>query len=329
VLIPLPRSVESVPDTPGTRAHHEDESSSESLVVLSRTMLAAPSARPPLASPPADSSPAGVALRRRFEEIQGRVRRNERTEAQSEFRRLAADFPRHSIAPEALYEAAQLEKTSVRSRIEAFREVFDRFPYTIWATRSLLEIGQARFLASDYVGALDALRAYEIWQGEHRATPSFCLTVVYCLLQTDAYAEALGELDLLAVNEPSYQMTEKALEIRAECLIALGRHKEAVQVLRSLLREYPNHAQAPKALLCLGLCYEEIGYAQAGAEVYRQLLTAYPSAATDAPYESGRALERLESIERGILDFLPADIRPTTGGIEMPQQAAPVAPEAE
>jgi tetratricopeptide (TPR) repeat protein len=246
-------------------------------------------------------SAADQVLRKRFREIQAKVLRGRNDEAGREFLKLASDFPLSAIAPEALYEAAQLEKADIKVRLAGFSAIVDQYPSTPWAVRSLCEIGRTQFLLADYAAALDAFRAYQSRQGEEAQKPQLRVSIVYCLLQLRRYEEALDELDRLEVDFPPYRSAEKVLDLKSECQMALARYDEAIFSLRALLREYPNYALVPKALLSLGLCYEQTNRPDEARPVYVQLIQMYPPDRPDTPFETKMAAERIAQLDRPLL----------------------------
>jgi TolA-binding protein len=251
---------------------------------------------------------ADQALRRRFEEIMEKVRRGRRDEGRRQLLDMASGFPRSSIAPEAIFEAAQLERSDVNRRLEDFHRVVDMYPGTEWATRSMREIGEISFLLRDFTAALDAFRAYQIVQGEDCDKPAFRMQIATCLLELRSYEEALAELDRLALDEPAnrgdptHRVAETALDLKSECEMALGRFSQAVASLRELLANYPNYPLAPKAMLALGLCYEEEGQPESAREVYGQILQSYPPGRPETPFETEAARDRLTQMERSIFE---------------------------
>ena len=112
----------------------------------------------PPAAPGADTG-AEQLLRQKYQEIEGKVLRGRNDEARRDFLKLAGDFPGSAIAPEALFAAAQLEKANVNTRLAEFEALTTKFPGTIWATRSLCQIGQTQFLLGNWAQSLEAYRA--------------------------------------------------------------------------------------------------------------------------------------------------------------------------
>ena len=253
-------------------------------------------------------SVADQALRRRFEEVMEKVRRGRRDEGRRQLLDMASSFPRSSIAPEVLFEAAQLERSDVNRRLEGFRRVVETYPATEWATRSMREIGETSFLLRDFTAALDAFRAYQIVQGEDCDKPAFRMQIATCLLELRSYEEALAELDRLALDEranrgdPTHRVAETALDLKSECEMALGRFIQAIVSLSELLANYPNYPLAPKAMLTLGLCYEEEGQSESAREVYGQILQSFPPGRPETPFETEAARDRLTQMERSIFD---------------------------
>jgi TolA-binding protein len=274
-----------------------------SRATLSAIPEIASSATLSLAPAASSASDAGAEqlLRQKYQEIQGKVLRGRNDEARRDFLKLASDFPGSAIAPEALFAAAQLEKASVKTRLAEFQALTTRFPGTIWATRSLCQIGQTQFLLGNWSESLKAYRAYRDQHGEEAGKPAMRMDMTKCCLQLRQYEEGLAELERLEADYPNLRSTEQVLDLKSECQMALSRYDEAIYSLQTLLRSYPNFELAPKAVLCLGLCYEQIGRPQDAKPLYTQLIQTYPADRADTPAETRMAQERLAQLDKPLL----------------------------
>jgi TolA-binding protein len=261
-------------------------------------ITAALTAALPGSPPPAFLSASDAILRKRFLEIQAKSQRGRHDEAQRELRKLAADFPKADVAPQALFEAARLEKANAGNRVAEFQLLIANYPGSYWATCSLLEIGRTESLLGDFEPALAAYRAYQAQGGKAAEQPSVHLDVVCCLLPLGRYAEALKELDRLAAAFPPERGAERVLDLRAECLMALGQYDDAVSTLRTLLSNYPNYALVPKAMLSLALCLELTNKTGEARDVLGQIVRLYPPGRADTPFETGAAAQRLAKMNQ-------------------------------
>lgn len=263
-------------------------------------------------------------LAARLAEAREKAQRGRQAEARGDLLELVKLAPNSALVPESLYEAAWLEKGDVRRRVEEFRQLAFTYPETVWAARSLLEIGESCYELLDYVGALDAYEAYVIVRGDGYDKPALRLKMIYCLLKLRRYDEALSALDQLDASAAAFRTTEQSLDLRAECLMAVGRFDEAAQTLTVLMRDYPNYGLMPKALLSLGLCQEEMGRTAAAREAYGQILDKFAS----APFEARVARARLEMLDRSLFPHVaPPTVVPAPGPA-LPPQAGSVSPPA-
>ncbi|MBN1867343.1 tetratricopeptide repeat protein [Candidatus Sumerlaeota bacterium] len=251
-------------------------------------------------------SPADETLRERLSSIADKIARGRRDEGRRDLLELADSFPESSIAPEALYKAAVLEVSDVNRRIEEFYRIVELYPFSPWATHSVLEIANASFLQSSFSQALDALRAYQIARGEGHDQPPLRMNIVRCLLELRAYEDALSEIEQLESDFPALKTDQHVLDLKAECLMALERYDEAAEALRSLAAEYPNYPQTPKVLLTLGLCYEHLGQRYDARLAYQRLLESYPAERRDTPFETNQAKSRLDAFDRPLFPSTPS-----------------------
>jgi tetratricopeptide (TPR) repeat protein len=264
------------------------------LTDIATQLVAARASKIERSAPEEDRSEIGARLSRRLVEIKGEARTGHREKAQRDLVKLAATFPESQIAPVALYEAAALERSSLDERLRMFKNVFDKYPASYWALKSVLEIGKDRYQQGDFPAALDAFRAYVILKGEGYNDPPLRMNIVVCLAEMRHYSEVLEESDRLIAEYPQYANYETVLAMRGDSMIALERYREAIFTIRTLLHENPVYEKAPKELLLLGLCYEELGQFEAAREIYAQIVKAFPVNRADVPFESLAAKDRLD-----------------------------------
>ncbi len=263
-----------------------------------RTLIQEVRNAPRLALPRQSDTQGTEVLQARMQAIYALAARGRKQQARREFRALADSFSQQSIAPEALYEAAMLEKSNLNQQLIELYGLVNRYPGTVWTERAIKSIAETHLLRGDHLEALDALEAYEILRAEGHNQPAFRMQKVYCFMALLYYDRALSELQLIEIERPTYRNSETILRLRAECLVATEKYESASVALRTLLREYPNHNMAPHALFLLGMSLEEMGRFQTAREIYQQIIRSYPPNRSDTPFETQAAASRLIQLEK-------------------------------
>jgi outer membrane protein assembly factor BamD len=124
----------------------------------------------------------------------------------SEDEAVSADAQLNDTAIAALYNdgITQLNSGNFKTATKKFGEVERRYPYSRWATKSLLMQGYANYRARSYDDATNALKRFISLHPGHRDTP-------YAY-----YLVALSEYEQIGIVERDQSQTERAYEALTE-----------------------------------------------------------------------------------------------------------------
>lgn len=179
--------------------------------------------------------------------------------AATEYRRLAVEQPRSSLADDALYKLAYL-----------YREEFDRLPWAIQTYQLLAD----RYPSSPY--ADDALLWVLQIQGQRQKNPTAVRRT--CALIRDRYA---GDERVLAAAQLQLVKT----------LFTCGLYEQADREAQALISQFPaNERQCAAALLTRARVREKLGKPgdDSAVKLYEQVVAKYPD--TPGATEAKRAI---------------------------------------
>ena len=198
--------------------------------------------------------------------------------------------PPEMVLPEpcftlALQDFEQERRDQARLR---FRELRERFPETLWATRAAFKLGILAL--EDKSGeAVDFLKqAMDLAHVQDYAL----IYHAQAYRQERRFAEAVASYDKLIADYPDSALKPAAVYQRALTLAEASNCTQARMGLEDFTARYPSDAEVPEALTMQADCSLELGEPIRAVEVLRRLWTQYPDHSTAQEVEKAFTLVR-------------------------------------
>lgn len=207
---------------------------------------------------------------------------------------------------EALYSQGeqQLEKSAFfgllndrDKAIESFQQIIDNYPYSDYAVRAELRIGDAYFEDEKYEEALSYYRDFAELHPQHDQVPYTLYRAALCHVRQSkesnrdqtATRQALTYLDKLLARYPQAPQAKEAETLWKEMRSRLAEHEmqiadfymdreeyqSAADRFRGVLNKYPGLGFDAQALYNLGVCYSEMELDDEAQRIFEVILKNY------------------------------------------------------
>ena len=205
--------------------------------------------------------------------------------------------PTHRRAPEALFEAGNIQQMILNEQekaISTFRTLVGNYPvseYTLKAQRRVAEIQKNYFAnyAQSIIEYEKLLRA----DPQNAEAPSYQFEIAQCYTLLHNYDQAAIEYQTLVNQYPKDERLDEVYFQMGNNAYINGKYTEAISAYEILIQRFPKSPLLPQARFGIGNSYEEMNeFAKARAE-YQAVLNNYPS-----PKVVGIRLQALAERER-------------------------------
>jgi tetratricopeptide (TPR) repeat protein len=204
--------------------------------------------------------------------------------------------------------------------MEAYGEIYDRYPEWEYAEHSLMMIG----LCHDWLGQLDeeiqvyekAIREYPDLRGYIDTTHFYLGWACY---RKGREEEAIKELEKCVrlgrssqeFRDFPHQQAERTIALfNAEALFKEGRFEEAIEAYQGISEDYPDWKHGECALFMIGMCHRKMGRREEAIKALELAAEHYPDLRgwTDVTYyhlgrlweEAGEASKALEAYRNSL-----------------------------
>jgi outer membrane protein assembly factor BamD len=181
--------------------------------------------------------------------------------------------------------------------IEAFQQIIDNYPYSEYAVRAELRIGDAYFADEKYDEALSYYRDFSELHPQHEQVPYTLYRAALCHVRQakdpvrdqTATRQALTYLDKLLARYPQAPQAKEAEGLWREMRSRLAEHEmeiaefymdreefqSAADRYRGVLNKYPGLGFDAQALYSLGVCYTQMNLDDEAQKIFEVILKNY------------------------------------------------------
>lgn len=202
-----------------------------------------------------------------------------RKQALQEYRRIAETFPKHSVAPQSLYNAAYaaLEEKEYKTAIELSDLFMKEYSTNDFAADTQYVRSESHLLSGDYE---DAEKSYETLFKTTDQHPD--LTVWRLRFALSIYLQKKYDKTISTLEPIADKLKEGPLRSEAEYMIGgsnffVSKFKPAIQWLERSLKSDEKSANAEESLLLLARSYFQSGDQEKALSTITNLKKAYPS----------------------------------------------------
>jgi outer membrane protein assembly factor BamD len=181
--------------------------------------------------------------------------------------------------------------------IETFQQIIDNYPYSEYATRAELRIGDAYYDDEKYEEAIAYYRDFAELHPQHEQVPYTLYRAALCHYNQSEAAnrdqtatrQSLGYLDKLLARYPQAPQAKEAEALWRELRSRLAEHEmqiadfymdreeyqSAADRYRAVLNRYPGLGYDAQALYQLGVCYQRMDLEDEAQRVFEVILRNY------------------------------------------------------
>ncbi|HPP52413.1 MAG TPA: tetratricopeptide repeat protein, partial [Thermoguttaceae bacterium] len=202
---------------------------------------------------------------------------NRRKESAALYAAAAAKYPRHTVAPQALYMAAftAVEVGDFPAALNYAKTFSERFAQHELAGEVLQLAAESQLQLQQYA---EAEKFYSQALAKAGAKAPLLWKVRYglTLLLAKKYQESVGVVQPLVREIQEKPLLAEAQYVLGACLLELKQPAPAIQALEAALQADPQWRQADETLLCLAHAYWLADKHPAAKQTLQKLLTDFP-----------------------------------------------------
>lgn len=198
-----------------------------------------------------------------------------------EYVSFAQERPSHTKAPEALFEAARLQRLMLNKPEEAIKTymaLVRNFPvndYTSRAQKALADLYKNQF-----ANCHQAIVEYEKFlrtAPEHAEAPLARFEIAQCYARLHKHDQAMLEYEQLIREYPQYEKMDEVFFAMGSNAYIKGDYDKALKLYDALIQRYPDSVYYAQGIFGIASTYEEMDNFQNARLFYQKALPIYPS----------------------------------------------------